>query len=398
MHGALANPAALMDLQRRDQTFHFRLGASVDVRDDAGLYDIGTDDANEDLKSDIEDAIDEIDVQNVACDVTGAVADETVCLDGLDSLSALATRARDILARVDGRSSDAQATFDLGFAFTKSTYPFALHLQARATGRGRLDASEGDRAYFDTFEATLADARLTYGEITDNPEFAFDENGTSVDVARPEDVLTSPASGGYLARVTIGASVAATVDVKGHPVDIGVTPKLSSLIASGIRTSLDTEFDDGMTTTDRLDASEVDDTSFTFDLGAATALAGHPVRLAAVLRNVVPESVTSAEGFEFESTPQLVVGGAYALSAVTLNADLALNEADVDSFATQPLALGAEVDLGLVALRGGLSVDLARDDAGAAISLGFGLGPLQVGARTGGFEQLQAGAQLSYSF
>lgn len=397
--GALANPAALMSGQREGNRFALSVGASLELRDDAGLIDIATDDANEALESDLDRAVDEIDISALECDPQTA-EDDDVCLSGLDALASLSSRALGIIDTIDDETVAAQGEAGLGMAFYDFRFPYALHLQTRATGRGKLEASETDRAYFGNYQSTLADSRLTFGEINDSAEFTINpENDGSVDVLRPEDVLTSEGDGGALTRVTLAASIATTVSVGKHAVDLGITPKLSQLRAQGIGVSLRDEFDDAADSLEnRLGDSEVSESSFTFDAGAALQLADAPVRVAAVLRNVVPESIESDEGFAFETTPQLVVGGVYQFAIANVNADLALNEADVDSFPTQVFAIGAEFHRGPYALRAGINHDMARNAARTGFSLGFGLGPVEFAARASDIEHLQAGLQLALSF
>ena len=215
----------------------------------------------------------------------------------------------------------------------------------------------------------------------------------------PEERLSSEGGGGGVVRVSLGASFATTLTISGRDIDVGVTPKLSTLVAQGIETSADEFFEDGREPfADRFEASEVTETSFTFDVGGAVTLERFPLRLATVLRNVVPESIETEEGIGFDTTPQLVVGGVYEHGPFGFNADLALNEAEVDGFETQPLALGVEFEHGPLALRGGLSHDAAREEAATALSLGLGLGPFDIGGRLTALENARFGAQLSFSF
>ena len=182
--GALANPAALMDMQRAGQRTHFSLGLGVDVRDGAGLRGIVDDE--KDLAGDIEDEVDEIDASDVVCEprpvfdgddpvpVAFDFDRDDVCLGDLGELSALSTRALDVFDRVDGEDVAAQASAALGIGFTGFTVPFALHLETRVSGRGRLDVSDNDRDYVESFEGLLEDGDLSYGEVADSAEFDLD--------------------------------------------------------------------------------------------------------------------------------------------------------------------------------------------------------------------------------
>ena len=396
--GALANPASLMDMQRRGQRVHVGIGLNADIRDEGGLIELASD--NEDLADDTDEAIEAIDLRQVSCIEQGANAG-TVCLDGLGELGSLTARALDLLNDVDGEPIAGQVGLDTGLAFTARNTPFAVHLQTRFTGRGRALVSDGDRAYLAEFAETLADGELTVGEIEDSSQFAIDPNAQTLQVNQPDEELDSDVEFGGVGRVTLGVSLATSFTVAGFGVDLGVTPKLSALVAQGIVSNIGEELDDDVAGfEDQLEASEVEDTSFTVDIGAATVLSILPIRLAAVLRNAIGESIETEEGFEFETTPQLVVGGIFDLPGpINLNADIALNEADVDSLPTQPLALGAEFAIGpIAALRAGINHDAARREDATALSLGLGLGPFAIGARAASLDSTEIGAQLSFSF
>ena len=396
--GALANPAALMEMKRRGQRVHVGIGLQADIRDEGGLIELGGD--NDSLADDTDEAIGAIDLQEVSCIVQDADRD-TPCLDGLNELGGLTARALDLLDDIDGEPIAGQGGLDTGVAFTGRNTPFAVHLQTRLTARGRARVSEGDRAYLADFADALEDGVLTLGEIEDSAQFAIDQGNQTLQVTQPGEELDSEVAFGGVGRVTLGVSVATSLTVAGVGVDLGVTPKLSALVTQGIVSDIGDEFDDDAPgLVDQLEASESEDTSFTVDIGAATVLSVLPIRLAAVLRNAIGESIETAEGVEFETTPQLIVGGIFDLPGpLNLNADLALNEADVDSVPTQPLALGAEFAIGpIVALRGGINHDAARRDDATALSLGLGLGPFAIGARAASLDNTEIGAQLSFSF
>ena len=398
--GALANPAALMAMGRRGERLHFRFGLSGELRDDAQLIDIATDEANETLASDTEDAIAAIDASRVGCLDVNAI-DQTVCVSGLAPVARLTERALDVLDRIDGESVTARLGGDAGFAVTAGTTPFALHVQARVIGRARVDVADADRAYLNGFTSTLADGVLTLGEIRDTAQFTLDEVNQRLEVRQPEDALVSSSQGGGVARLILGASLARTVNIGGRAVDVGLTPKFSAYVTRGIEARVGDEFDENNPTLQRqLENSEVTGTSFTVDIGASVALEERPLRLAAVVRHALPESIETGDGVEFHTTPQLVVGGAWRRegSSLTVSADLALNEAEIDGFPTQVLALGAELVRGPLALRGGINHDAARAVSPTALSLGLGLGPFDLGVRVSSVENIQAGVQLSLGF
>ena len=296
-------------------------------------------------------------------------------------------------------SDDTQDNADLGIAFTKAAVPVVLNGHISATAAAQSTITMGDRAYIQEFETLLDNDTLTLGEAQSSTFLTVDAFGIPLGVVQPEDILTSGAQGSALLRTQLGISFASTLLLGGLIVDAGITPKISSLKAYSTALQVSDEFDNNVPSiADRFEDSEVTESSFTFDVGGSLALNKIPLRIAAVLRNVVPESIKTTDGFEFETSPQLIVGALLHRGPFSITADMALNEAKVDNFETQKIAVGVEFATKLLAIRGGLSHDAARSNDTTALSLGFGLGPLQIGGRLTGTESMEAGAQLSYSF
>ncbi len=398
VHGAMENPAAMMAMQRQSQNVHVRIGFASEFRDSGDTFDTITDDDNENLISDIETQIDILSDAQVQCNpIFGAAND--VCVSGTQPLSDLANQVLDVIDVIDNETFDIQATADFGAAFTKAQYPIAVNLRVMGTGSAAPDIADGDLDYIREFAETLDDDTLTLDEASNATFIEATSQGIPLGVIQPEDVLTSEVVGRALIRTQLSVGFAQTFNVKGVAIDAGITPKFSSLRAFSVNVLAAEEFDDSSESiADRFDDSEVTENSFTFDLGASMALKKLPIRVAAVLRNIVPESIEAADGFEFESTPQLIIGGVYQRSLLSITGDIALNEAEVDNFETQKIALGVEYGTQKLAIRGGISHDAARSNDSTALSLGFGLGPLQIGGRLTETRSLEAGVQLSYSF
>jgi len=216
-----------------------------------------------------------------------------------------------------------------------------------------------------------------------------------------EEDLEGRASMGFgaLVRAQLGVSLATTLTVAGRAIDVGLTPKLSSLVARNLRVNVRDEFrDDLPTASSRFEESEVQESSFTMDIGGSMALQRAPIQIAAVIRNLIPESITTLEGFEFETTPQLIVGGAFQREMFTVSGEIALNKAKQDNFESQKMGLGVEFGTQLLSLRGGIGHDSARPIDKTTVRMGFGLGPLEVGASVHGRDSLELGAQLAFSF
>lgn len=397
VHGVVSNPASLAALRRTGVRASFLLGAGADLRDHDDVSSLLTDEQAQDVGEDLEDEIDRLSGSSITCDPT-TDDDGTACLSGTRRLSTIAGDGLEIIDRVDEHEVSGDGAARLGVAVTATAVPFALHVAGRGAARGEADISDSDEAYVARLGAALEDDVLTLGEVRDNAvEFSI-ENET-LDITDPEDIVTSTGEGGAMYRVQFGASLATSVAVGGRALDVGVTPKLSRLRAWGTRPELVDAFDDTTPSLeDEFEDSETDESSFTFDAGVTTELASLPVRVAAVLRNVVPESVRTPDGVEFETTPQLVVGLAHRRGRLGLTADAALNEARLDGIPTQALGVGAEFGNATFALRGGLGADLGRADDAVALTLGAKLGPLELGGRLSGPETGQFAAQISFGF
>ena len=211
-HGAFENPASMMAMKRAGQKVHFRFGMSVEVRDTGSSIDTLTDDANDNLISDIETEIDLLSAKPVTCDPIFGSADD-VCVDGTQSLSDLSTRVLSIMDQVNGETIDTQGNVDLGMAFTKAPVPIAFNVHLSATAAAQPTISEGDRAYIQEFETLLDDDTITLGEAQSSSYLTVDEFGIPLDVQQPEDVLTSEAEGSSLLRTQLGVSFASTLTV-----------------------------------------------------------------------------------------------------------------------------------------------------------------------------------------
>ncbi|MFK8083186.1 MAG: conjugal transfer protein TraF [Granulosicoccus sp.] len=400
VHGAMENPASMMAMQRRNETIHFRFGFSAEFRDNGDTIDTLTDSENEDLISDIEREIDDLSNQPITCNpIAGSGSDP--CVSDTQGLSDLAGRVLDIMDLVDEESLEGYGAAEVGMAFTRSRFPYAINLRFSAAGAGSPDITNGDRDYISEFSTLLDGDSVTLDELNDESTqfLSFNEVGQPLTVEQPEDVLQSQASGGGLLRTQLGVSLATTIKVGDQEVDVGVTPKISSLQAQNINYNVRDEFlDNVLSASDRLEDSKVTESSFTVDLGGSMTLPDVPVRVAAVIRNLIPESIKTSNGFEFETTPQLIIGAAFQRDLLSVTGDLALNEAEQDNFATQKIGVGVEYGTHLLAVRAGISHDAARTTESTSLSLGFGLGALDIGGRLAGLEALEVGAQIAYSF
>lgn len=396
VHGAATNPASLMAMQRRAELTHFRVGSDVDIRDTGGAIDLLLDDDNLNLIQDLDSELQALEGTSITCN---PLVDslQTVCVTGTQPLSDLSGRVLNIIDSLDGESLEGKSSVDVGMAFTGGRIPFAVDLKISAAGSGTPEFVDNDRDYINEIGATLDNNTLTLEELANSVILTADAVGAPLGVVRPEDILQSEGNGSVMLRTQLAVSFASTVPIRGRAVDIGITPKFSSMIARSLQLDLSDEFrPDIVSASTRFANSEVSKTSFTADLGASMML--QQVQVAGVIRNIIPESIITNEGFEFETTPQLIVGAAYRRGESILTADIALNNARVDNIETQKMGLGVELPAKMFELRGGVAHDAARKTDNTALTLGFGLGPLDFGARVAGLQSMELGAQLAFTF
>jgi len=401
--GIFANPATLMHLNRQAKNVHLQLGAAVDFRDPGTLFDSVFEKDN--LVDEIEDATNLLADSPVTC-ITLDISSDTVCLS---NTAELGQDFESLLGEINSVSEqpieligDARA----GFGFTGGRVPFALHFAYSIIVAGELIASDTDIEYLTVLQDALVDGELTVGDIIDTAvtggqqliDLSVASDGT-LDVVDPEEILTSEFEGTRIDRQQLGLSFGFSFQVAGRPLDIGITPKISSITTFRSQGIIAAEFDDSTPSIDEdFDNSQTTTTTFTADIGGTYSLSDR-LSISTVIKNLFPETAdTAIDSFTVETTAQLVFGAVYEFSHFAINADAALNTARRDGVETQPMALGIEFGRGNYSLRGGISVDKGRTEEEAAITVGVGLGPLQIGSRVSSLKALQAGAQLSFSF
>lgn len=393
MSGALSNPSSLMEAQRKKERYHFGLDFHGEVRDSADIVDLL--DENENLIDDIDNEIDTLTGQTITC-VPGFDSNDTACLNNTGTLGALAGDAVDVFNTVDEQPIDGQGGVDLGFAVSHTKIPFFINLGFRVTGAGVADVSETDKEYAQTLNDVLGDDVLTYQEILDSEPIEITPTNDSITIDIPDDVLNSEAEGSYLARTQFSVGIAKTFDLGGKNIDFGITPKISMLTASD-QTKIISELDDDLDLTDEFKINEEAATTFTFDIGASMPLSNPNIEIAAVVKNVLPESIKTASGFEFETTPQVIISAKFAKDWYEFTGDLALNKGREDNFETHRLSIGTELGYGSFSFRAGILHDLAADEDPTEFSVGAGLGLVNIAVGVSG-NSMKGGLNLSHSF
>jgi len=163
-HGALENPASMMEMKRAGQRTHFRFGASAEFRNSGDLVDVLSEDINNGLINDIQDEGDELTTRDVQCDPIFGNAND-VCIDNTQSLSDLAERLFNVANDIRDESLDIKAAADLGIAFTQTNYPVAVNLRVLATGSGFATIVDSDLDYINELSTALDGNSLTLEEV-----------------------------------------------------------------------------------------------------------------------------------------------------------------------------------------------------------------------------------------
>lgn len=402
VHGVWSNPATLVHLNRRGQRLHLRLAAIADVRDPGEFFESALD--NQNIVNDIVNNLNLLESNTLECLSIQATLD-TVCIRNTEAIGEEFENVLDIARTVNQRPFEILAQAQSGLAVSNTKFPFAVHVNFSVAAAGEVATTQNDIDYLTILQDALIDGELTVGDITNSllaGQQVLSINPTStnfLEIDQPQDVLTSVFGGTQLVRRQLGISLGYELTLANRTIDIGITPKFSSLTTNRASSLIAAEFD---TTTPSITEdfrnAETNTTSFTIDAGATYAL-NNDFAISVVGRNLIPEVAnTSLASFTIDTTPQIIAGASYKYGGITFNADAALNAAEQDGVITQPFGIGAQWGDGNLSLRAGASVDTGRITDKAAFNFGFGLGPLQVGARVSSLNAIQAGAQLSYSF
>jgi hypothetical protein len=188
----------------------------------------------------------------------------------------------------------------------------------------------------------------------------------------------------------IGVSFARRFELAGLAVSVGVTPKYQRVDTYNYAVDAD-NFDAANFDEDQFRS---DEDGFNVDAGVAIEPGVPGLTIGVMARNLSRQTFstvgTAGAGFDYEITPQVAVGVAWELGALTLAADvdaLPLERFDNDDLVAagqsfvddiQLLRFGAEFDVfGWLQLRGGYEHDL-EDTLNGAISAGLGISPFEV--------------------
>jgi len=179
-------------------------------------------------------------------------------------------------------------------------------------------------------------------------------------------------------RTEIGLAMAKEFEIGERTYSFGITPKIQNVEVLDVVAAADNSLDlDG-----EIDSGDrFADDNFNIDIGAATMIDDN-VRLGMTARNLMGGTFSGLSGlYNYEMTPALSAGVAYAKGAITLAADLDLTSTtrfqEITSDDSQFLRLGAETSWKWAQLRAGYIIDLEDNYANMATA-GFGFSPFGV--------------------
>ncbi|NDL64234.1 conjugal transfer protein TraF [Enterobacteriales bacterium SAP-6] len=352
----LVNPALLTQFGPKDDLSIILPSVGARVSDPDNLVD-GFDD--------VKSAWDAFDAQ--AGDGTGA--------------DSSATNLKQKLQDISGHQGKAEAAASAAIAVPNATLPFAFVAKGWGTANAKATVTQSDLAYLDAVGS---------GAI----------QPTQADL----DKLTSRAEGLAALVTEYGVSVAHQFDLAGHPVSVGVTPKVQRVSTYNYNVAIN-----NFSTSDfRGGDYERSETGGNVDVGLATNLSSEWT-VGLVAQNLVARSVETKEinGIKdsFKVRPQATVGTAWSNGIVTTALDIDLTPASgfASEEKSQYAGIGAELNAWSWAqLRAGYRADMRNSDNNA-FTAGIGLSPfdvvhLDLTGLVGSGRTYGVVAQLTYTF
>lgn len=362
----LANPALMTKAQPDDNVSIIFPSAGVQITDKDKLVD---------KVDDISDTVDRYQ----------DVIDNLTIFDYLSGAPQLRAAAGDMAGHLrDLRDNEAHANAAVSLAVTipNETLPFAFVTKAYGTVEVRANVAQSDIDYLQG----VAD-------------------GAVFPVPGDQDRLRSSANGLAALVTDYGVAVAHEFSIAGHPVSIGVTPKVQKTWLYNYTDSL-YDYDKSDINSSRYRTS---DTGFNVDAGLATSFAENWT-FGLTGQNLVSRDLDTKEVNGYRDTyqirPLVTTGLAWSRGPFTATADVDLTQTKrfKSQDASQYAAVGGEYRvLDWLQLRAGYRADMKSTDENV-FTAGFGLSPfsnrvhLDLAGSVGDNNTWGAMAQLGFNF
>lgn len=196
-----------------------------------------------------------------------------------------------------------------------------------------------------------------------------------------------------------GLALSKVVPISGHNISFGITPKFQQLFTySAIDKVNDFEFDN-------YKDSEVTQSAFNFDLGAAWVQGAYRVGL--VIKDVLSQEIkTQVGGYTYKLNPQAKLGLGYVTELITASVDLDLTKQErfnTSSDDTQFARIGVEGNAwNWAQLRAGYEIDM-KNNVDNAFTFGVGISPgdlvsLDLAGTYAGNNQFGGSLNLAFTF
>lgn len=362
----LANPALMTKAQPEDKVSIIFPSAGIQVTDKDKLID---------KVDDISDTVDRY--ENVIDNLT--LADY---FRGYPELRAAAGDMAGKLRDLRGNKAHGNAAVALAVTIPNEELPFAFVTKAYGTAEVRANVVQSDIDYLQG----VAD-------------------GTVIPRQGDENRLRSSANGLAALVTDYGVSVAHEFNVAGHPVSVGVTPKLQKTWLYNYTDSI-YNYDKSDINSDRYRSS---DTGFNLDAGLATSFAENWT-LGLTGQNLISRDLDTKEVNGYRDTyqirPLITTGIAWSQGPFTAAADVDLTQTKrfKSQEASQYAGVGAEYRaLDWLQLRAGYRADMKSVDENV-FTAGIGLSPfsnrvhLDLAGSVGNDNTWGAMAQLGFNF
>lgn len=363
---ALANPALMTKAPTEAHVDIILPSAGVQISDKDKMTDK------------IDDLVDTVNnYQDVTSNFSG--------LDYLRNYAQLRTAAGDLADRLSdlrGNKAEGKAGAAVAVTVPNDTLPFAFVAKGYGTVSLRTDVTQSDIDYLRSVA-----------------------NGTRIPSPGDENNLTSSATGLAAIVADYGIAMAHEFSVAGHPVSVGVTPKIQQTWLFNYKAAVYNYDKDDVTNS----KYRKDNTGFNMDAGLATDV-GDNWTLGLTAQNLFSRDIETKEVNGFKDTYQIrpVVTGGVAWHADRLTTAFDVDMTPTKGYKTQGdnqyAGVGAEYRLfDWLQLRGGYRADMKSNDKNV-VTAGFGLSPfnnsvhLDLAGSAGEDKTWGAMAKLGFTF